>query len=88
MYNIDSPWCQSCLKSWKGGISKNKLWCELWLENKLWTGCHSKVEENICNGYGRKKKKKTFGIHWKMVFLRTGVISLERKKCVRTWMTV
>ena len=40
----------------EGGISKNKLGCELRLENKLWTGCHSKVEENICNGYGRKKK--------------------------------
>lgn len=39
-----------------GGISKNKLGCEWRLENELFSGWHSKVEEYICNRDGRGKK--------------------------------
>ena len=46
---------------------------------------HSKVEENICNVYGRKKKKHNFWDTLKSGFLKDWSNKSEKKKkCVRT----
>lgn len=56
LYGIDSTLCRCSLKSWRRGISKNKLGCELRLKNVLSSGYSSKVEKKNASNRSRREK--------------------------------